>query len=200
MQMKCKYHPKQDATQFCKSCGIPLCGDCAEEAKPGEYYCFQCAMIHSVSEVGSTIVDKRDKAAKKKLEKKKPWGPFRYFVTVSSVLIVVMWGVILLGGQTAPGGNIDFEKQGRVFLFMVDSSIKRYAHYENNNYPNSLTDLVPKYLRMRKEDLPQLNKLSYKKDPSMGYKLSFANPKPTDTKIIISPKGISYEPAKSEGV
>lgn len=199
--MKCKYHPKRDAVQFCKSCGVPLCEDCIEEIKPGEYYCFQCAMLYSVSEVGTTISDKRKKASQKKEEKKKKaWGPFHYFVVVSSVLIVVMWGVILFGGEKAPGQRIDFEKQGRVFLFMVDSSIKRYARYEENNYPNQLTDLIPKYLRMRKEDLPQLNRLSYKKDPAIGYELTFARVKPGEMKIIISPKSIAYKPAESEGV
>ena len=116
--MKCKHHPNRDAEQFCNSCGIPLCGDCAEESKPGEYYCFQCAMLHSVSEVGTTISDKRQESIKKKLEKKKKkeWGPFHYFVIVSSVLIVVMWGVILFGGKKGPGQRLDFEKQERVFL------------------------------------------------------------------------------------
>ena len=198
--MKCKYHPKIDAKQFCKSCGVPLCKDCIEESKPGEYYCFQCAMIHSISEVGSSISDKRDRTAKKKLEKKKEWGPFQYFLIVSSVLIVVMWGVILFGGKKSPAQRIDFEKQQRVFLFMVDGSLKRYAHYEKNNYPDNLTDLVPKYLPMRKEDLPQLKKLSYKKDPSLGYELSLAKVKPGEMKIIISPKGVEYKAAESEGV
>ena len=83
---------------------------------------------------------------------------------------------------------------------MVDSSIKRYAREKNNEYPTSLTDLYPKYLPMRKEDLLQLDRLSYKKDPSFGYELSFVKVKPGEMKIIISPQGIKYKPADNEGV
>ena len=76
--MKCSNHPKRDADFFCSSCGIPICQDCVEESESGKTYCFQCAMLHSVSEVGSSIESKRHKAAEKKLKKKKPWGPFQY--------------------------------------------------------------------------------------------------------------------------
>lgn len=197
--MQCKNHPNRDAVQFCTSCGIPLCNDCTEEARPREYYCFQCAMLHSVSEVGTSIVDKREKATEKKLAKKREWGPFHYFVIVSSVLIAVMWGIIIFGGKKAPGSKIDFAKQERVFLFLVDSSIKRYAHYEGNKYPAQLPDLVPKYLPMREEDLHQLKRLSYQRDPQKGYRLSLAKPKQGTMNIIITPKGIEYEHLLSKG-
>ncbi|MFC1863463.1 hypothetical protein ACFL1Z_05875, partial [Thermodesulfobacteriota bacterium] len=156
------------------------------------------AMLHSVSEVGTSLVDKRDRANKKR-SKKKQWGPFQYFVIVSAVLIAVMWGVILFGGEKTPGKKIDFAKQERVFLFMVDSSLKRYAHYKDNKYPEKLSDLVPKYLPMKNEDIPELARLSYKRDPQSGYLLSIAKPKPGAMNIIITPKGIRYESA-TEGV
>ncbi|MBW1936931.1 MAG: hypothetical protein JRI84_15540 [Deltaproteobacteria bacterium] len=64
--MQCKNHPDRQAEHFCARCGIPLCNDCAEEVRPGEYYCFQCAMLSSVSEVGSSIKSKREKSAERK--------------------------------------------------------------------------------------------------------------------------------------
>lgn len=191
--VKCKNHPKKDAVAFCASCGIPICEDCIEEPVPGQYYCFQCAMLQTVSVVGTSLVNKRAKTGEKKLKKRKKWGPFQYFVLLSSVLIAVMWGVIIFGGQKAPGQKIDFENQERVFLFMVDSSIKRYAHYEGNKYPDKLTDLVPKYLHLSDEDIIQLERFNYVKDPGIGYRLSFANPKAGEMNIIISPTGIKYE-------
>jgi len=157
-------------------------------------------MLQTVSVAGTSLSDQRAKASEKKLtdKKKKKWGPFQYFVILSSVLIAVMWGVILFGGQKAPGQKIDFANQERVFLFMVDSGIKRYAHYEGNKYPDKLTDIVPKYLPLDDKDIIQLNRFHYIKDPNAGYQLSLANPKSGEMNIIISPKGIKYE-AKIEG-
>jgi len=197
--MKCKNHPKVDAEQFCASCGIPICRDCIEAPMPGQYFCFQCAMLQTVSVVGTSLANQRTRAGEKKLiKKKKPWGPFQYFLILSSVMIAVMWGVIIFGGQKAPGQKIDFANQERVFLFMVDSSIKRYAHYHGNKYPDKLTDIVPKYLHLSNQDIPQLSRFNYIKDPRTGYQLSLANPKPGEMNIIISPQGIKYN-AKIEG-
>jgi hypothetical protein len=191
--MQCKNHPDRQAKHFCASCRIPLCADCVEETKPGEYYCFKCAMLVSVSAVGTSIKGKREKIAEHKAKEKKKKTPFHYFVMVSSVMILVMWGVILFGGQKAPAGAADLGNQPRVLLFMVDGALKRFAHYEGNQYPLQLVDLIPKYLPLRKEDTPLLDKVSYTRDPSVGYRLSLAKPKPGDMNIIISPKGVRYE-------
>jgi hypothetical protein len=200
MQMKCKNHPNREAGQFCASCGIPICDDCAEEVKPGQFFCFQCAMLQSVSQVGTSLVNKRERAQEKKLEKKKrEWGPFQYFMIISSVLIVVMWGVILFGGKKPIGKQMDISKNERVFLFMVDSYIKRYANHHNDRYPDSLKDMVPKYLPLRGDNINNLGRLSYTKDTKLGYQLSLANTKPNQMKIVISAKGITYEPPSEEG-
>ncbi len=191
--MQCKNHPDRQAEHFCSSCRIPLCADCAEETKPGEYYCFKCAMLVSVSAVGTSIKGKREKFAEHKAKEKKKKTPFHYFVMVSSVMILVMWGVILFGGQKAPAGAADLGNQPRVLLFMVDGALKRFAHYEGNKYPIQLVDLIPKYLPIRKEDIPLLDIVSYTPDPSLGYRLSLAKPRPGDMNVIISPKGVRYE-------
>lgn len=76
---------------------------------------------------------------------------------------------------------------------MVDGAIKRYAHYEGNRYPATLTDLIPKYLALAGEERLHLNKLKYVRDLRLGYRLSLSKPEPGQMNIIISPKGISYE-------
>ena len=194
--MKCKNHPTRNADQICTSCYIPICGDCAEEVSSGQFFCFNCAMLQTVSGVGSSLVDKKSKANKRKYEKKKiSWGPFHYFVTVSCALIGVMWFVILFGGENAPAGGqrVDYSRQGRVLIFSVDSAIRRYQQYENKGYPDELSALIPKYLPMTTEDLPYLNNLSYKKDPVNGYTLSLVNNKPGNPGIILSPRAVKYE-------
>jgi hypothetical protein len=75
----------------------------------------------------------------------------------------------------------------------VDGALKRFAHYEGNRYPSQLTELVPKYLSLKQDDIQLLDKVSYVRDPSLGYRLSLAKPKAGDMNIIISPKGVRYE-------
>jgi len=199
--MQCKNHPDRKAQYFCSGCKVPLCAECAEETRPGEFYCFKCAMLVSVSAVGTTIKGKREKIAeqKEKTKEKKKRTPFHYFVMVSSVMILVMWGVILFGGQKAPAGAADLSSQPRVLLFMVDGALKRFAHYEGNQFPSQLTELIPKYLSLKKEDIALLDMVSYTRDPSLGYRLSLAKPKPGDMNIVISPKGVRYEPLPGGG-
>ena len=191
--MKCKNHPDRRAEHLCASCGKPLCSDCAEEGKEGKYFCFQCAMLSSVSAVGTTMKDKAEKSAGKRDREKRKWTPFRYFVVFSSVLILGMWGVILFGGEKAPTGSADLASQPRVLLFMVDGAIKRYAHYEGNRYPASLNDLVPKYLALGERDRGHLAMLKYVRDPEVGYLLSLAQPELGQLNVVISSKGISYD-------
>jgi len=153
-------------------------------------------MLTSVSAVGTKIMDRRERAIEEKSKGKKPWGPFRYFVLASSVLIGVMWGVILFGGESAPAGTTDFSSNPRALLFMVDSSIKRYAHYEKKGYPEQLAALSPKYLRLDKGSLAaQMSMLSYQRDPNEGYTLSLARTKPDDMAIILTPKGVKHKPS-----
>jgi hypothetical protein len=197
--MQCKHHPDKVAEVFCTSCNAPLCRECAEESKPGQYYCFECAMLHSISQVGTSIKDRRERGAEKKEKEKKKWGPFSYFVIVASVLILVMWGVIIFGGQPAPQRTTDLSTKGRVLLFMVDGAIKRYAHYEGNRYPTQLTELVPKYLTLKQEELIYLRSLTYERDPTVGYRLSLANPKAGEMRVILSPKGVEYTAPSSGG-
>ena len=195
--MQCKFHSDRKALHICASCNAPLCDDCVEEVKTGVYKCFQCAMFESVSDIGTGISEKRQKAAEKEIAKKKKWGPFQFFMIVSSVLILVMWGVIIFGGKKAPAGTgvvLERGKADRVLLFLVDGALKRYAHYEGNRYPARLSELVPKYLRIRKDQTRLLDSMSYVRDrnPEVGYRLSVARSVEGEVKIILTAKGLEH--------
>jgi hypothetical protein len=190
--MQCRNHPDREAKHFCTGCSAALCGDCAEETKPGTYHCFQCAMLTSVSEGGTQMLDRREKIVQEKIKEKRKWGPFRYFIVASCALIAVMWGVIFFGGEKAPAGSANIANNPRAFLFMVDSAVKRYAHYEKGGYPERLSDLVPKYLRIDQGRLDSLSTLSYKRDPNEGYFLSIAKKAPGESAVVLSPKGVQY--------
>lgn len=197
--MNCKYHPDRTAEVFCTSCNAPLCNECAEQSSSGEYYCYECAMLHSITEVGTSIKDRRDKGEERKEKAKKRWGPFGYFVIVSVVLIAVMWGVILFGKKPAPPASAEVATNDRVLLFMVDGAIKRYALYKDNTYPAALTELLPDYLSLREGETVSLTRLTYRPDPTVGYRLSLTRPGSGEMNLILTPKGIEYTAPATEG-
>jgi hypothetical protein len=197
--MNCKYHPDRKAESFCTSCNAPLCSECVERGASGEPYCYECAMLHSLTAVGTSLKKRKSRGEKRKQQEKKRWGPFGYFVIVSTVLIAVMWGVIIFGGKPSPQRSADFSKKGRVLLFMVDGALKRYAHYEKDMYPIQLSELVPRYLSLQKEEIGYLEKLSYKRDPKLGYRLSIAKPQAGEINVILTPQGLEYSVPSSGG-
>jgi hypothetical protein len=155
-------------------------------------------MLLSVSEVGSSLVEKHEKATEKKISKGKKWGPFHYFMVVSSVMILIMWGFIIFGGKPAPTRTAEFTKKGRVFLFMVNGALKRYAHYEGNRYPGQLSQLIPKYLSLQESELFHLKKLKYELNDEGEYRLSLSDPKKRDMNLVLTPTGIVYKSPSGE--
>jgi hypothetical protein len=197
--MNCKYHPERKAEFFCTSCNAPLCRDCVEMSAAGEPYCYECAMLHSLTAVGTTLKQRKDKEQQRKDKEQKRRGPFGYFVIVSCVLIAVMWGVILFGKNPAPPASAELAGKERVLLFMVDGALKRYALYQGNTYPAALSDLLPDYLSLRTGETGLLTRLSYQKDPTLGYRLRLSNPGPGEMNLILTPKGIEYTAPGSTG-
>jgi hypothetical protein len=148
-------------------------------------------MIQSVSQAGTTMGERRERAAGKRARQKK-WGPFHYFLMVSCVLILVMSGIIIFGGQPPPQQMAGVAKKGRVFLFMVHGALKRYAHYEGNAYPEDLSGLVPRYLPMKPSEITLLKRLHYQRDPETGYRLSLAETTQGEMNIILTPSGVIH--------
>jgi len=200
--MQCKFHPDRRAEYICFNCNAPLCEECAEEIRPGVYSCFQCAMLQQVSDVGSDLTDRKKRFADQEEKRKKriKFGAFQYFLVVSGVLLAVMWGVILFGGQPAPPGAQKVAKKGRVLLFMVDGALKRYAHYERGEYPEELKDLVPKYLSFEESDFSALDRLSYDRRKRGGYRLALANPKKSDMNVVLSADGLVQSSIETRGI
>jgi hypothetical protein len=156
-------------------------------------------MLHSISAVGTTLKDRRDKGEQRREKAKKRWGPFQYFVIISTVLIAVMWGVIIFGKKPAPASSRELASNDRVLLFMVNGAIKRYALYKDNTYPTELTELLPDYLSLREGEAAYLERLSYEPDPKVGYRLWLVEPGPGEMNLILTAQGIEYTSPEKEG-
>ena len=124
--------------------------------------------------------------------RKKDWGPFHLYLLISAALIIAMWGLIIRGGEPPPPRTAHFVERPTLLLFLVDGAIKRYAHYEGSGYPERLSDLLPRYVRLGRDELSCIDTLSYRRDPTGGYRLALVDRRTGDVIIILSPQGIVY--------
>ena len=53
--MKCRYHPRAEATAVCSVCGIPLCNRCVIEDR-GQTYCDGCYASDETENEGADAV------------------------------------------------------------------------------------------------------------------------------------------------
>jgi hypothetical protein len=118
------------------------------------------------------------------------WGLFHLFVLISAALIIALWGVIIRGGEPPPLKTAYVVERPVVLLFLVDTAVKRYAHYESGRYPEQLPELLPRYLPVPKEEFSCLDTLSYSTDPTGGYRLALTDRNTGDVMIMLSPQGI----------
>jgi hypothetical protein len=131
--------------------------------------------------------------------RKKEWGMFHLYLLISAALIIAVWGVIIRGGEPPPVRTAHVVERPTVLLFFVDTAIRRYAHHEERGYPEQLSDLHPKYVPLRKEELSCLEVLSYSTDPSGGYRLALLDRSAGGVIIMLSPDGIVQMDPSVEG-
>ena len=97
-EMHCKNHPDNQAEFICSRCLEPLCRDCVIEGDEGKTFCRLCFMCYTVSKVDSLIKEEMDRIGEKNGQKKEQWSPFRCFMILSQVLILIMLIVIFFAG------------------------------------------------------------------------------------------------------
>ena len=123
---------------------------------------------------------------------KKHWGTFHIYLLISATLIIAMWGLIIRGGEPPPPRTAPVVERPTVLLFLIDTALRRYAHYEERGYPEQLSDLHPKYIPLRQKELASLERFSYSADPAEGYRLGLIDHSTGNVTIILAPQGIVY--------
>jgi hypothetical protein len=123
---------------------------------------------------------------------KKHWGAFRISLLISATLIIAMWGLIIRGGEPPPSRTAAVAERPTVLLFLIDTALRRYAHYEKRGYPEQLSDIDPKYVPLRQEELSSLERFPYSTNPAEGYHLGLIDRSTGNVTIVLSPQGIVY--------
>lgn len=114
----------------------------------------------------------------------------RMFVSVSLLLIFVMIGINVYWRYDLPGVIPGVETRDGSLLFLTDSALRRYALYENNRYPDTLTQLVPRFLPLGPPEARLLAAMNYERDAVSGYLLSLIGAHEAVPELTMTCEGI----------
>jgi len=173
--MKCDTHPDRYATTKCLSCNAHLCDECTVPLDDGRLMCDRCSLL--------TILQERHQNAKDKLQTKKRdrelgaahkkrLGYVRKWAPIFGVLIIVLIGANYYSNiPIIESQVIDLEQHPDAMMLVLDQAIKEYAEDNEGYLPNTLGELIGKYLPPEKIKLIHVNRFVYVRKSDNAYRI-----------------------------
>lgn len=173
--MKCDNHPDRYATTKCLSCNASLCDECTVPLDDGRLMCDRCSLL--------TILQERHKKAREKLKTKKQerdlnaahkkrLGYIRKWAPIFGVLIIVLIGAYYyLKIPIIESQAIDLEQHPDAMMLVMDQAIRDYAEDNAGYLPNTLGELIGKYLPSEKFKLKHVNRFVYIRKSDNSYRI-----------------------------
>ncbi len=173
--MKCDNHPDRYATTKCLSCRASLCDECTVPLDDGRLMCDRCSLLIILQERHQKAREKlqakkqeRDLGAahKKRLGYIRKWAPI--FGGLIIVLIVTNYylSIPIIESQV-----IDLEQHPDAMMLVLDQAIRNYAEDNEGYPPNTLGELIGKYLPPEKIKLKHLNRFVYVRKSDNAYRI-----------------------------
>jgi hypothetical protein len=196
--MKCDIHPDRYATTKCLSCKASLCDECTVPLDDGRLMCDRCSLL--------TILQARHQKAREKLQTKKrerdlgaahkkrlgyiwKWAP------IFGVLIIVLIGAnYYLNIPIIESQVIDLEQHPDAMMLVLDQAIRDYAEDNEGDLPNTLGDLIGKYLPREKFKWEHVSRFVYDRKSDNSYRIrpkqQISSPIPN---LVMTEKGLELE-------
>jgi len=182
--MKCAYHPNKDATAHCSQCQKPLCEQCAIHEGHNSFICSRCAVLKSAQDAVEGI-DQRleEKKVKRQIqEAKRKKRPLLRSILISLAVGIIIVNVFLYFRSTIPGFEEFIASQQRVVTaIIIDEAIQDYAEDSGGIFPQSLSELLGKYISADKITPNDLKDFRYRRISPHSYEL---RPKKMDDEMI----------------
>ena len=193
--MKCDNHPDRYATTKCLSCRASLCDECTVPLDDGRLMCDQCSLL--------TILQERHQKAKDKFQAKKRnrdisaahkkrLGYIRKWAPIFGILILVLIGAnYYLNIPIIESQAIDLEQHPDAMMLVLDQAIRDYAENNEGHVPNTLDELIGKYLPPEQIKLKHLNQFVYVRKSDNSYTIWPKDPKSSPIPdFILTEKGL----------
>ncbi len=172
--MGCVYHPDRDSVAYCDHCEAELCESCTLRVEDSRSVCHRCMLALSLNDVKSetTVREQEEEDLRVGLHKK--WRPtyIESVLTIGLVLVLGLVGLRFYWDRTELKSAITLDVTDPVELLAEFQAI--LAHYSvayGNRYPDSLHELLPRYLNDAAENRKVLRHLDYDLNEREGYLL-----------------------------
>ena len=187
--MGCVYHPDRDSVAYCDQCEAELCEGCTLRVEDGRTVCHRCMLALSLNDVKSETTMREQEEEDRRVGLQKRWRP-TYIESVLAIGLVLMLGLAGLRfywDRTEQRSAITLDVNNPVELLAEFQAI--LAHYSvanGNSYPDSLHELLPRYLNDAAENLRVLRYLEYNLNEREGYLLSVKPGSPISGENLIA--------------
>lgn len=172
--MGCVYHPDRDSVAYCDQCEAELCESCTLRVEDGRTVCHRCMLALSLNDVKSETTMRVQAKEDRLVGLHKKWRPtyIESVLTIGLVLVLGLVGLRFYWDRTELKSAIILDVTDPVELLAEFQAI--LAHYSvanGNSYPDSLIELLPRYLNDAAENLRVLRYLDYNPNERTGYLL-----------------------------
>jgi hypothetical protein len=172
--MACVYHPDRDSAAYCHHCDAELCESCTLRVENGRSVCHRCMLALSLNDVESETTKRDQEEKDRRVGLHKKWHP-TYIESVLTIGLVLVLGLVALRfywDRTELKSAITLDVTDPVELLAEFQAI--LAHYSvanGDSYPDSLHELLPRYLHDAPANHRVLRYLDYNLNEREGYLL-----------------------------
>ena len=187
--MGCVYHPDIDSIAYCDQCEAELCESCTVRVEDGRTVCHRCMLALSINDVKSETTIREQEEEDRRVGLQKKWRP-SYIVsvlTIGLVLVLVLVGLRFYWDRTELRSARTLDVNNPVELLAEFQAIlARYSVANGNSYPDSLQELIPRYLNDAAENIGVLRYLEYNLNAREGYLLRIKPGSPISGENLIA--------------
>jgi hypothetical protein len=199
--MGCVYHPDRGSVAYCDHCEAELCEGCIIRVEDGRTVCHRCMLAFSLNDVQSETAMREQEEGDRRVGLHKKWRP-NYIQSVLAIGLVLVLGLVGLRfywDRTELKSAITLDVTDPVELLAEFQAILgHYSAANGNRYPDSLHELLPRYLNDAAENRRVLRHLDYDLNEREGYLLRIKPGSPISGENLIATAQDIYSVSKEK--
>ena len=199
--MGCDYHPEIDSVAYCDQCEAELCEGCTLRVEDGRTVCHRCMLVLSLNDVKSETTMREQEEEDRRVGLHKKWRPtyIASVLTIGLALVLVLVGLRFYWDRTELRSAMTLDVNNPVELLAeLQAILARYSVAHGNSYPDSLQELLPRYLNDAAENIGVLRYLEYNLNEREGYLLRIKPGSPISGENLIATAQDIYSVGKGK--